>query len=323
MRTLSHLSPSSLALWEKDKETFYLQQLADTKIERPKKEAYSVVGSAFDAYVKAALIEALGGEDTFEKLFESQVDQQWWDFGLKAGKYLFDCYKISGAYDALLVELRTSPSEPRFEFRVSRTIDDVTILGIPDCRYQTPEKMDVTLDWKVNGFCSNYGASPFKYFSSVHDGWGESTAPRSKTHGKAHGEYQAIQLGGIEIGAHYLEQTNKDWADQLAIYGWLLGSAVGDENTIVRIDQLVCKPRPNEYPLIRVARHGCRVSAAWQTQLWSRLHTCWEAIQTGTAYTGAQREMLELQASARAGADTDVEKWIFEASQKPFMERAR
>ena len=83
-------------------------------------------------------------------------------------------------------------------------------------------------------------------------------------------------------------------ADQIATYAWMLGVPVGDQDMIVGLDQLACKPSPdveaNRMPLIRVAQHRCRISKGWQEGLLKRYQSCWEAIQSGHIFDDMTRE---------------------------------
>ena len=61
MRTPRSLSYSSLTLFEKDCEEFYMRYLADKAAPRLPQEPPMAVGRAFDAYVKSQLSWALYG----------------------------------------------------------------------------------------------------------------------------------------------------------------------------------------------------------------------------------------------------------------------
>ena len=70
---------------------------------------------------------------------------------------------------------------------------------------------------------------------------------------------------GLLINSGYMEGCNNEYADQLCLYGWLLGEAVGDENVVLMIDEIVAKYMgPDVRPLLRVANHRGRVSKAHQ-----------------------------------------------------------
>ena len=127
MKTPRSLSYSSLSLFEKDIEEFYMRYLADKAAPRLPQEPPMAVGSAFDAFVKAALHSQLFGVSSnpqfeFGAIFESQVEPQCRDFALKAGKHIWKCYKLTGAYEELFVLLQRSIEPPRFEFKVEGLI---------------------------------------------------------------------------------------------------------------------------------------------------------------------------------------------------------
>lgn len=336
MRIPTYLSPSSLSLWESDREEFYLKHLAETRVPRLPQKDYMAVGSAFDAYVKSALHAALFGEGAdsefeFETIFTEQVEEQNRDFCYEAGAYVYECYKLSGAYDDLLSDLKKSQSDPQFEFRLDKEVAGIPLMGRPDCRYIHESGAHVILDWKVNGFCSKYGATPYKYYSMIRDGWDVSTAVPSRACSQAHKNYKPIMHCGVEIGSHYLEDTCKDWADQLSIYGWMLGEEVGSEDTIVCMDQIASKYREDKKPLLRIANHKCRISTEWQNQLVLRLTSCWKTIQSGHIFTDVtekdsleRQEVLEMSAQAlNIGGGTDIEKWVDVISREGQSFRSR
>jgi hypothetical protein len=336
MQTPTYLSPSSLSLWESDKEEFYLKHLARVRAPRLPQKDYMAVGSAFDAYVKSALHAALFGngadpEFEFDTIFTGQVEEQNRDFCLEAGQYVFDCYKLAGAYDDLLGDLEKSQSDPQFEFRLDKEVEGVPLMGKPDCRYVHESGAHIILDWKLNGYCSKYGATPYKYYSMIRDGWGETTAKPSRACNQAHKRCRSIIHHGVEIGSHYLEDTCKDWADQLAIYSWMLGEEVGNEDTIICMDQIASKYRKNEKPLLRIANHRCRISAAWQNQLVLRLTSCWKTIQSDHIFTNiskedsvARQEILEMSAKALSiGGENAIEDWVDKISREGQGFRAR
>src|SRR5690606_5730332 len=87
MRIPERLSYSSFSMWEKNPEQFYLKYCAETRPPRAPQERPASVGSAFDAFVKAAFHEALFGKGhdpiyEFEALFETQVEPHNRDWAL-------------------------------------------------------------------------------------------------------------------------------------------------------------------------------------------------------------------------------------------------
>jgi hypothetical protein len=323
MRIPSYISPSSLALWEKNKEQFYKQRLSDEPIERPLQTDYMSVGSAFDAYIKSSLYEKCLGnnpEFEFDTIFTNQVEEQNRDFALEAGKFAFESYKITGFYDELLEDLLASQFAPQFEFTISGKIEGIPLLGKPDLRYVHKNGTHMILDWKVNGFCSSYGASPYKYYQLIKDGW---IGKQSASHNTSHKFYGSLIHKGIEISNKYLEDTCKDWADQLAIYSWLLNEPIGSEDAIICIDQLACKSRKNsKFPEIRVAKHRCRISRKWQFSLLERLKSCWESIKSGYIFN----ELTLDESNERCDVldmPTNSEDWLAELSNQQLQFRKR
>ena len=61
MRIPKYISPSSLSKFESDRRTFYERYLCDIRTERTPQFDFMAVGSAFDAFVKNAIYEAVFG----------------------------------------------------------------------------------------------------------------------------------------------------------------------------------------------------------------------------------------------------------------------
>lgn len=297
MRVPKYLSHSSLSQWSKDQEEFYLLHLAGTRAPRQPQQTYMSVGSAFDAYVKNALHESLFGKGAdpafeFDKIFTDQVEVQNRDWALEHGKYIFDCYVYSGAYADLLEMLQKSKEPPRFEFKVDGVLNGIVpFLGKPDCRFVHECGVHVILDWKVKGYCSKYGASPSKNYRMLRDGYDPKPkkidatrlCPEGKnslSHGKAHKWYVPYDHHGLEINHECFSRANREYADQLAAYGWLLGEKIGDENVVVCIDEIVAKYMGDEKPLLRIVNHRSRISEFWQMDLLKRATDCWEIINS-------------------------------------------
>jgi hypothetical protein len=251
----------------------------------------------------------------FDAIFADQVEPQNRDWALEHGQYVFDAYKFSGAYEDLLSLLKQSKQAPQFEFTIEGCIETVPLLGKPDLRFIHPLGSHVILDFKVNGYCSKSPTSPCKNYRLVRDGWGDLTAKASRGNNTAHKEYKPFLWKGVEIHNGWLEDANTDWADQLAIYSWMLGEPVGDENVIVCIDQIVAKPTSSK-PLLRIANHRARISAVHQKTLLSRIQACWTALTTGHIFPDLTREendqrcqVLEQQA-IRTNIDTPEQQCI-------------
>ncbi len=330
MRTPNHLSYSSMSLWYKDQDEFYIRYLADHAAPRPPQEPPAAVGSAFDAYVKAQLNwhlygRAMSPQFEFPAIFESQVEPQNRDFALKAGKRVFKAYKLCGAYDDLLSQLRQSVEPPRFEFKVDGQIEGVPFTGKPDCRFVLDlgqGRIPCIYDWKVRGYCSKYGASPSKGYAVCLDGFRSEKPSRSQ--GKEHAMYKVMDFRGLTINSGYMEFCNDEYADQLSIYGWLLGERIGDENTVLGIEELCAKP--GSPPTLRYARHRGRVKADYQQKLGGRIKTCWQAITSGHIFSNLSREdsdarcrVLEEMAVGLMSSGSGLDEWFNDVTRPKFF----
>ena len=71
----------------------------------------------------------------------------------------------------------------------------------------------------------------------------------------------------------YLEDGNKDWADQLSIYSWLLGEPLGSVDMLVGIDQ-ICGPADR----LRFATHRLKISSDHQFDLMMLIKDLWQRI---------------------------------------------
>ncbi len=294
MRIPRYLSPSQIALWYSDREEYYLRHLSEVKAPAIPQANYMSIGSAFDAYVKSAMFESLFGVGTdprfeFDALFASQVEEHNRDWALENGLYMFEAYKKSGAYTELLELLHQSTYAPQFEFKIEGIVENIPLLGKPDLRFVHSSGAHVILDWKVNGYCSKSPTSPCKNYRLIRDGWDSTIAKASRGAGQPHKDYKPLEWKGVEIHRGWLEDSNEDWADQLAIYSWMLGEPVGDENVIVCIDQIVAKPTDSR-PLLRIANHRARISTLHQHNLLERIKKCWEGISTDHIFDELTKE---------------------------------
>lgn len=282
MRKPKRTSPSSIAKFEKDREDFYLTYLSEKRPPRQAQSQPASVGSAFDAYVKAQLISNVTGEQTFDELFETQVEPQNRDFAKVAGAHVMSNYVKSGAYVDLVNMLESAVEEPQFEFSADTTVEGVPIGGYPDCRFVHRDGAHVVLDWKVNGYCGKGNTSPSKGYALCRDGY--DWPKPSRSHMKCHDLYEPREFLGIEVNKLFMEDVSIDWADQLSMYGWMMGEPVGAENLVVCIDQIVAKNNGSR-PLLRIANHRAQVSKEYQLRLVHRLKTMWKAIEDEHIFT--------------------------------------
>lgn len=254
---LSYLSPSSLNMWIRNPQEFYTKYVVGGP--REPQNRYMAVGSSFDAYVKGHLSKRFLGRDTTEELFESQVEAQNRDASRVVGKRLYDAYVRLGCLTDLIEEM-ASGTDHRFEFTVSGTVNGevggVVLLGKPDVYYLNKEGVPVILDFKVNS-----NASPKPGYVRLRPG------------GKPHKDATLIRhLGGMINGRKPLELVSEDWARQLSIYGWLVGSGP----FLTSIDQVIYTEDS-----VRVAEHRAIVGKAFQDETYAKACELWEILKSG------------------------------------------
>lgn len=293
MRTPKYLSPSSISLWDSNREEFYLKYLAENRPEKFKQTLPMAAGSAFDAKIKSYLHEKLFGKNhpkaaefEFDTIFTAQVEAHNRDWALPVAKHIFDRYCLCGAMADLMQELQRAAGPPRFEFSIEGFVTgkaaSVPVLGKPDLFLVNAQGARVVLDFKVNGFCSNTPTSPKKGYVKCRDGWlpGEKKATRGS--GMPHSECIPTPYLGININKQILmEQVDPSWANQLSIYSWLLGEEIGSQNVIIGIDQICSAPNPAGSPWLRFASHRCRIGSEYQFALFEHIQYIWLRIQSG------------------------------------------
>lgn len=331
MRVPTYLSPTSIAKWETSVEEFYLYYLTDNRPPREPQTQPMSIGSAFDAFVKSYLHEKLFGQTHKDSnrfgrkaLFEAQVEPQHRSWAWTNGAYVFEMYKKSGALLDLLTDLNAAQESPRFEFEVTGVVNGyregvsrsfgvagpgtdgsepsgrLTLLGKPDVAYVNKAGRHVILDWKVNGYCSRYSVSPMQGYVRVRGSDG-----RTQGH---HARCSPFELDGITINiAAKLEDFNKDWARQLAIYAWLMEEPIGGD-FVIAVDQLVCKPSGPT----RVAEHRCRIGIDFQQRMFDKALEIWEIVHSDHIFRNLTLEeskgrcaLLDRQAELLYGTDAD------------------
>jgi hypothetical protein len=281
-----------------------MRYLADKAVGRLPQEKPMAAGAAFDACVKSAISGDIFGKGArpqfeFDTIFESQVEKQNYDFALDAGKHIFDCYVISGAYKDLTVLLLESVEEPRMEFTVTGAVGNSPFLGKPDLRFVLDRgqgRISCVYDFKVHGYCSKYGASPTKGYMLCRDGY---EGKHSRSHMQEHTNYLAMDFRGLIINSGYMEHCSDEYADQLCLYGWLLGEQPGDENVVLGIEEVIAKYMGEGVsPQLRIANHRGRVSKKHQDLLLERVNKCWNAITSGHIFQDQSREDNDAQCAA-------------------------
>lgn len=279
MRKLDYLSPTSLRKFYDNRDEFYMEYLCDIRKKRAPQTAPMSVGSAFDAYVKSHLHELLIGKDpkfSFDALFEAQVEPHNRTQAKADGKIVYDHYMRHGGLADLILDLQGCIGKPRFESSIHGPVECVNVqigavpfLGKPDIYFLTQMGARIIFDWKTTGFYAKSNYSPTKGYICC--------LPKRNMHK----DCQLLQHQGFNYNAAMpLDTVDKDWADQLSIYAWLLGQDVGSKY-IVAIDEICCNKDWMENRDIRVAKHRALVSANYQYDLFKRAHKAWYLIQGG------------------------------------------
>lgn len=338
MKKRDYISPTAIKMFYDDIEKFYLAYLSETPTPRePQTQAMSI-GSAFDAYVKSYLHQVIYGNNAdprfeFQTLFEAQVESHNRDWALDNGRYAYECYVKSGALADLLLELQEASEDPVFEIEVrgivdgrregvTATVGGMVLLGKPDLFFKNKENHAVVRDWKVNGWCSKSAKSPEKGFMKLR----HSNGPTG--HDGPHKEAVPMRYKGSLVNLNNtLDTVNRDWAEQVAIYGWLLGEPVGS-GFLVGIDQLVCKPN-SPYPIVRIAEHRTVIAPDFQWQLYERAQNVWDVINSDWIFRDMSRldsqakcQMLDQRSSLEKerieNGDPAVESMFKELTTKPW-----
>lgn len=294
MRMPKYLSPTSISLYFEDTEDFYLRYLSEVRIPRLPQTKPMSIGSAFDAYVKSYLYRQLfgkGNDSRFElkTIFEEQVEEHNRDWAWEHGRRVFEQYKSAGCLADLMLELNQAIGKPRFEFSIQSTIEtdigDVPLLGKPDIFFINSLGARVVYDWKVNGYCAQRTTSPMKGYVKLR------TSNGNRYTIKQHPRAVLTNFKGIMINAAmFLEEGNQSWANQLAVYSWLLGEPIGSEQVIFGIDQIV---GPEDQ--LRFASHRLRIRPEHHYHLVDRIKIIWDSIIKGHIF----REMTIDDSKAR------------------------
>jgi len=283
MRKLPYLSPTSLSKYLESPEEFYLAYLADVRPPRFRQTQPMSIGSAFDAYAKSYLHKKLLGSSDpdaakfeFDTLFQAQVEPHNRDWAKVHGKYVFDQYVASGALADLFVELEQAIGKPRFELDILGTVQSdifgVPFLGKPDLFFVNKEALNIISDWKVNGYCSQTGASPTKGFIKRIPGWDCHALSYPIT-------YRGTKVNGTNFKLH---EADVSWARQTVIYAWLCGCTVGSE-FVHAIDQVACNNRKNPnpgtgYPQLSFVQHRYKSDSDFQHHIFRQAVEVWDII---------------------------------------------
>lgn len=270
---IPYFSYSSYSLLKSDPEKFFLTYMNGPRGPRDPQNHYMSIGSSFDAFAKSALHKDTinDGDQRFElrTLFEEQVEPQHRDKAWVDGEFLFKFYQVSGAYSRILKELEGCVGPPRFESKITAQIGEALILGKPDIYWINKLGCRMTHDFKVNGFYSKSPPSPRKGYTWILPG------------GLMHQNCVPTTHKGVVINSVYkMDQTAPDWATQLSMYSWIMGSEVGSD-FILSIDQICCNANNGKH---RIARLCSLVDEKFQLDLYNDLQKCWRSLLDGHVF---------------------------------------
>lgn len=267
---IKYLSPTSLKMFDSNRDEFYLTYVSDAKLPRMAQTLAMSVGSALDAYVKSFLYTKLFGphkDYELRTLFEAQVEEHNRDEAWKFGAEIFKQYELSGMLASLLIELQNSLTPARLETTLDGVIDGVPIRGKPDLYFLTVNALRIIFDWKVNGFLSAGMTSPNKNYVLCSPG------------GSCHKNCFPNRVGSIVLDAgNTMDMTNVEWATQLSTYAWLLGEPVGGD-FVCMIDQIVGRGAK-----MRIARFAARVDPKFQMELIAKYKDVWRRVESGEIF---------------------------------------
>jgi|GEM_PF-5579519 len=287
-RMPSYLSPNSYMEFLKSPVYFYLRRLAPEEWKPPgfKQTEPMAVGNVFDTHVKFALRRQLG-KDLPADLLEQIVDPEHLrapSMVLLEGLRVYRAYRDSPAYAGVLKEL-VDVEVPALALRQGHPelVDGVPIWGKPDGALRKPSGELVVLDWKVTGAMST------KETTSPEPGYKHRWVERTS--------------GWHDEGMHRrylesLENINKRWGIQLAMYSWMMG---GDpsKRQHVAIDQCVVNGAPG-ISRIEVCQIRTTITVEFQDYLLRDLHRVWRLIQNGEVlppeYRSLPPEVIALSA---------------------------
>jgi len=133
-------------------------------------------------------------------------------------------------------------------------------------------------------------------------------------------------VDGLMINiSNYLETMGiqgEEWATQLAIYHWLLGSPFCSHTLLVGIDQIVCDASKGALPAIRVAEHRTRISKEWQQIVFDIALHIWGCIHDGHFFkelsfeqSQARCAVLDKQLESLQGDGSTRDAWLASISR--------
>lgn len=294
-----YLSPSSLAKFEGQPNSFYLERLAPNPKPYEPQSMPGGVGSSFDSFVKLELIQKLnivdivkdrlltGIYDSSQRdyyrdkpieqvLLELSVEKQNREEAIPAGKQLYNQYKSCPFYREtkfMDIEIHRSFTLYTCGVPLYMKLDAAVDLS----NLSNLSNLSTPFDWKVSGYGSKEGASPkIGYYMNYDCNTCQLKPP--------HSEYKAdIEFSFIDRG----------WATQLATYGWGLGIPIGKPFKAI-VDNLIIRPTGT-----RIVRYIGWITEQFQLELAGRYKYAWESIMSGEFLRSlvSERKLISFLAS--------------------------
>lgn len=267
-----YLSPSSLDLWETDRREYYIKYLGNKIPSVPQTNAMAI-GSAFDAYIKAALFERLGSGTCracapFDQLFAASVEAHNRQVAKRDGLLVFNDYVRLGALDGLIKLMEyMDVREVVLEGDKTVEVQGVPLRGKLDM-WVKGSRGSFILDWKVNGYYSKASPKPGYVWNS------KTGMPHSDVSSKP------LSVNGKHYGYICNGTLHTEWLDQLdtyrLIYNDMTAYSVIDQLTFGSKAGCVVTRHVNDYPV--------------SSTIMSRYQGCWEALMSGRCFTDVTLE---------------------------------
>lgn len=253
--TVFALSYSAYRTYRQDgPRDFYLRYMARHRPPKAPQNKYLACGSATDVCIKRDIIHLLYGAqpaaEFYAKQWERCVESHMRDSVRDDGEYACQQYKKSGAFDALLEEMRRATN---IEIEVAREghINGVPLKCIADISFKI-DGVQVVYDLKNRGFYSASTTSPTPGYMLCNNA--------------QHKRFEPMTDAPIRCNRFPMEDFSIEYAEQTSIGAWSL-TGKAPEFFIAWIDELV-GPRA-----ARVATHRALVGEATQAALFAELRT--------------------------------------------------
>lgn len=234
----------------------------------------SSLGIAFDAFVKYNLAIRLGKEKEAKNKLATLLDgiDPNWKQVIPIANDLCEKYIEQGCLNRLIadgiedIELTSFADIGGKKIAGSeKFIGQVRLFGKPDASLTnkhapTDKRIPIPLDWKVNGYKSNSTVSPKKgYIRRIIDGYDRGNH---------------IQAG-IEF-----QDIDRDWAQQLLFYNWMLGNDTGPFHGAIE-QILINNSTDGVIRRVEFISYRGVIGFMWACNKQAEVQAAWDRIQEG------------------------------------------